>query len=145
VKALTIALVALTALTGCAKADLYHLAIGTVELKVELADTEESRARGLMFRESVAEDQGMLFVFDQSEPRAFYMRNTSVPLSIAYVDERLIIRGIHEMEPFSLESVLSRNPAMYALEVNQGAFAQWGISVGDRLEFSDELWRRIRK
>jgi uncharacterized protein len=145
VKTLIVTLIAVAVVSGCAKADLYPITIGSVEIEVEVVDTEETRARGLMFRESVSENEGMLFVFEQSEPRAFYMKNTSVPLSIAYIDDRLIIRSIHDMQPFSLETVLSGSPAKYALEVNQGAFATWGVSVGDRLIFSDELRQRIRQ
>jgi len=130
---------------GCANDGLYHLSIGSVQLQVEVADTAETRTQGLMFRESISETEGMLFVFDSAEPRAFYMRNTGVPLSIAYIDERLVIREIHDMEPYSLESVPSRNPAMYALEVNQGAFRRLGIVAGDRLILSDPLAERILK
>ena len=144
-RSLFFALVVAAGLSGCADGDLYRLSIGSIQLDIEIADTEETRARGLMFRESVPESQGMLFVFEESAVRAFYMRNTSVPLSIAYVDERLVIREIHDMEPFSLESVFSRNPAMYALEVNQGAFGRWDISVGDRLTLSDALADRVLK
>ena len=144
-KALFVTMLAVAAMVGCGDADLYGLTIASVQLEVEVADTEESRARGLMYRESVPETRGMLFVFDEPAPRAFYMRNTSVPLSIAYIDERLVIRGIHDMEPFSLESVASRGAAMYALEVNRDAFDTWGVTVGDRLILSNELARRILK
>lgn len=139
------ALLVIAGMSGCADGDLYRLSIGSTELDIEVADTEETRAQGLMFRESVPESQGMLFVFEESAVRAFYMRNTSVPLSIAYIDERLVIREIHDMESSSLERVFSRNPVMYALEVNQGAFERWGISVGDRLMLSDALENRILK
>lgn len=144
-RSLFFAFVVVASVSGCADGDLYRLSIGSIQLDIEIADTEETRARGLMFRESIPESQGMLFVFEESSVRAFYMRNTSVPLSIAYIDERLVIREIHDMEPFSLESVVSRNPAMYALEVNQGAFGRWGVSVGDRLTLSGALADRILK
>ena len=142
-KSIVIFLFVAAALSGCTDAELYRLSIESTELHVEVVDTEETRARGLMFRESLPETQGMLFVFEEAAPRAFYMRNTSIPLSIAYIDERLIIREIHEMEPFSQENVLSRSPAMYALEVNQGSFGRWGVSIGDRLVLSDALADRI--
>lgn len=142
-KRVLIGLVATLLLGACETEDIFPLTIGAAELEVEVVDTPEARARGLMFRESLPEDRGMLFVFERSEPRAFYMRNTEIPLSIAYIDDRRVIREMHDMEPFSLESVPSRYPAMYALEVNQGAFDRLGIRVGDRLEFSDELTERI--
>ncbi len=144
-RSLFVALVVVAGMSGCADGNLYRLSIGFIQLDIEIADTEETRVRGLMFRESIPESQGMLFVFEESSVRAFYMRNTTVPLSIAYIDERLVIREIYDMEPFSPESVFSRNPVMYALEVNQGAFGRWGISVGDRLTLSDALADRILK
>lgn len=144
-KGISLALLVAVAMSSCADGGLYRLTIQSTRLSVEVVDTDETRARGLMFRESLPETQGMLFVFDEAAPRAFYMRNTSVPLSIAYIDERLVIREIYDMDPFSLENVLSRNPAMYALEVNQGAFERWSISAGDRLVLSDPLSDRIGK
>lgn len=144
-RSLFVALVVVAGMSGCADGNLYRLSIGFIQLDIEIADTEETRVRGLMFRESIPESQGMLFVFEESSVRAFYMRNTTVPLSIAYIDERLVIREIHDMQPFSPESVFSRNPVMYALEVNHGAFGRWGISAGDRLTLSDALADRILK
>lgn len=129
--------------TGCTATDLYDITVGDVELEVEVVDTQETRGRGLMFRDSLPETQAMLFVFQDYEIRAFYMKNTSIPLSIAYIDDLLVIREIHDMEPFSLESIFSARPAKYALEVNQGAFTRLGISVGDRLIPSRALERRI--
>ena len=142
-KSILISLFVAAALGGCTNADLYRLTIESTKLRVEVVDTELTRARGLMLRESLPEREGMLFVFEEAAPRAFYMRNTSIPLSIAYIDERLIIREIHDMEPFSPEDVLSRTPAMYALEVNQGSFGRWGVSIGDRLVLSNALADRI--
>lgn len=130
-------------LFGCAGEDLYRLTVGPAVIAVEVADTPQARARGLMFRENLPADQGMLFVFDDSAPRAFYMKNTSIPLSIAYIDERLVVREIYDMEPFSLETVPSRGGVRYALEVNQGAFAAWGVTVGDRVSVSGGLASRI--
>ena len=130
-------------LVACAGEDFYELSVGGVPIQVEVADTSESRARGLMFREELPENRGMLFVFDALGIRAFYMRNTSIPLSIAYIDERLVIREIHDMDPFSEESIFSSVPVRFALEVNQGAFSQWGITPGDRLVPSAELANRL--
>ena len=134
---------AVLCLTGCSGDELFDLAVGAVELQVEVVDTEETRAQGLMFRESMPLTHGMLFAFDAAEPRAFYMKNTSIPLSIAYIDARLIIREIHDMEPFSLETIWSSSPAQYALEMNQGSFDRLGMAVGDRLTLSDELADRL--
>lgn len=138
-------LLAVLSVAGCSGDDTFDLAVGDARLTVEVVDTPESRAQGLMFREELPEDHGMLFVFEDAAIRAFYMRNTSIPLSIAYADERLVIVDIHDMEAFSEENVISRAPAMYALEVNQGSFRRWGVKPGDRLVLSSELSRRINR
>lgn len=131
-------------LGACAgAAERYELAAGGTVLEVEVADDPESRARGLMGRTELGETEGMLFVFESSEPRSFWMKDTPLPLSIAYIDERWTIREIHDMEPRSLEPVPSRFPARYALEVNQGAFERLGIEPGDRIVASPELRERI--
>jgi hypothetical protein len=81
----------------------------------------------------------MLFVFPEEEPRSFWMRNTSIPLSIAYIDADGAVVGIHRMTPYSEEPVPSRAPAKYALEVNQGEFAANGVQAGDRVELPSGL------
>ncbi len=105
-----------------------------VPVMVEIADTNAERQRGLMERDELAEDAGMLFVFDREEPRSFWMRNTRIPLSIAYIDAEGRIVDIKDMEPFDETPVPSAEPAQYALEVNQGFFAEQGIEVGDVAE-----------
>jgi len=136
----------LAAISGCSEGlETYELSIGDSEFRVEVVDTPETRARGLMEREDLAADAGMLFVFESSEPRSFWMKNTLIPLSIAYIDHNLIIREIYDMQPLSTVPVLSRNSARYALEVNRGAFDASGITVGDRIDFSRALRRRIEQ
>ena len=107
-----------------------------VEVEVEVADTRTEQARGLMERTELAENAGMLFVFDREEPRSFWLRNTLIPLSIAYIDAEGRIVDIQDMEP--LDDVppgyVSAEPAQYALEVNKGFFAERGIQVGDTVE-----------
>ncbi|MGH3087955.1 MAG: DUF192 domain-containing protein [Rubrobacteraceae bacterium] len=107
---------------------------GTVEIKVETADDDAERAQGLMFRESLGEECGMLFVFDRERSLSFWMRNTYVPLSIAYIDADGRIVSIHDMEPLDETSVPSEDPAQYALEVNQSFFEERRVEVGDRVE-----------
>ncbi len=138
-------LVAVSALlTGCADAtERYVVTIAGEELLVEIADTPETRQRGLMHRTELEERHGMLFVFEESAMRTFWMRDTPLPLSIAYIDERWVIREIHDMEPLSLEPVPSREPARYALEVNRDAFSRLGIRPGHRLILSEELRSRL--
>ncbi len=107
------------------------------ELTVELARTAEERSRGLMFREELPEDQGMLFVFPNDTTTGFWMRDTSIPLSIAFIAADGMILDVQEMEPLS--PVLHRPPNTYryALEVNQGWFGRHGLGTGDRLELPE--------
>lgn len=133
----------LLVLMGACATDRYDLSIEGHQFTVELADTPELRQRGLMDRRTLDPMAGMLFVFPESALRSFWMKDTLIPLSIAYIDERLTIREIHDMEPLSLVPVPSRFPAMFALEVNQGVFEQLGIGPGDRLRPSPALARRL--
>ncbi len=104
------------------------------EVEVEIADERTEQQRGLMERTELAEDAGMLFVFERDEPRSFWMRNTLIPLSIAYIAESGRIVDIQDMQPLDETSHPSAEPARYALEVNQGFFAERGIEAGDEVE-----------
>lgn len=104
------------------------------EVQVEIADDRAEQQRGLMERTELAEDAGMLFVFDREEPRSFWMRNTLIPLSIAYIASDGRIVDIQDMQPLDETSHPSAEPAQYALEVNQGFFAERGIEVGNEVE-----------
>jgi uncharacterized protein len=108
----------------------------SVLIDVEVAETPEQRRFGLMFRESLGERSGMVFLFFETTSGAFWMKNTVIPLSIAFFDGDGIIRAILDMEPCKEESCrLYYPPVSYtgALEVNQGAFDDWNVSVGDRI------------
>lgn len=105
------------------------------EVTVETADTLESQEKGLMGRESLDENRGMLFVYDRDAKKSFWMKNTTIPLSIAYIAADGTIREIYDMEPLSTRTVDSRYSVRYALEVNQGAFERHGINAGDKVEF----------
>lgn len=111
------------------------LRINQWEITVEIADTQETQEKGLMWRESMAEDHGMLFVYDRDSKKSFWMKNTKIPLSIAYIAADGTIREIYDMEPLSTRIVDSRYSVRYALEVNQGAFERHGIKTGDKIEF----------
>ena len=87
-----------------------------------------------MYRDRLGEREGMLFVFDREQMLTFWMRNTPLPLSIAFIDARGVIVHITDMAPFSEAPVSSRFPARFALEVNRGAFARAGVAVGDLVE-----------
>lgn len=121
--------------------DIEPLTINTsggerVELRVEIADDFGEDAQGLMFRKSLGEDCGMLFVYDHEETLSFWMRNTYIPLSIAYINSDGEIIDLQDMKPLDDEppSYVSAEPAQYALEVNQGFFRENGVEVGDQVE-----------
>ena len=100
-------------------------------LTVELCADPESRARGLMFRRTIADNAGMLFVFPSPRPLSFWMRNTFVPLSIAFLDGGGRILNIEAMAPFDEAGHRSAGEAAYALEVPLGWFEQHAIEAGD--------------
>ena len=110
-----------------------RMRVGNHEITVEVAADAGSRRRGLMFRESLPEDHGMLFIFPHEQPLAFWMKNTPLPLSIAYADDEGRIVRIADMQPFELTRVTSGAPARYALEMSQGWFARKGVVAGDLL------------
>ncbi|OGF47502.1 MAG: hypothetical protein A2452_02795 [Candidatus Firestonebacteria bacterium RIFOXYC2_FULL_39_67] len=101
------------------------------KLFVEVADTEEKRIAGLMFREKLEGNSGMLFVFEKSAKTSFWMFNTTIPLSIAFIDEKGIILNIEDMKPKDLTPVSSKYKVLYALEVNKGWFEANDIKIGD--------------
>ena len=96
----------------------------------EVAATADERAEGLMYRDDVPDGTGMLFVFQDNQPRAFWMANTYVPLDIAYMNPSYRIVDIIAMDPLVTDSYPSSQPSMFALEVRQGWFAENGIAVG---------------
>jgi hypothetical protein len=102
-------------------------------IQAEVANTFSSRAQGLMFRKSLGANRGMLFVFAEVERQCMWMRNTYVPLSVAFLDERGVILNIADMRPQTEDSHCSRAPARFALEVNQGWFAAKGIKPGAKI------------
>ena len=108
-------------------------------LLAERADSPEKREKGLMYRSSLAEDEGMIFYFEQSGRQTFWMRNTLIPLTIIFVNEDLTIVDIQDMTPCVGQNAelcrtyTSRNVAKYAIEVNQGYTARHRIAVGDRV------------
>jgi uncharacterized membrane protein (UPF0127 family) len=107
-----------------------------VTVHVEVADTQAERARGLMGRRELQDDAGMVFVFPTDSTSAFWMKDTLIPLSIAFYDERGTIVRILDMEPCTRDPCVLYDPeASYrgALEVNRGAFERWGVREGDVL------------
>ncbi|MCH6555639.1 MAG: DUF192 domain-containing protein [Chloroflexi bacterium] len=109
------------------------------ELTVELARTPAERRRGLMSREELQEDGGMLFVFPQDTTTGFWMKDTLIPLSIAFIAEDGAILDVQDMEALSEERHRPPQPYRYALEVNQGWFQEHGLGPGDRVEIPDSV------
>src|SRR5258708_2382448 len=110
------------------------LKINDQQILVEVANKPATRSAGLMFRKEMDQNVGMLFVFPDSEPRAFWMKNTFIPLSIAFADENGKILNILEMPPQTEENFSSKGPAKFALEMNAAWFAKHGIGAGDSIE-----------
>ncbi len=115
------------------------LRIGEHTLQCEVARTEEEQARGLMFRENLPEEYGMLFIYESDRRLSYWMKDTGIPLSIAYISSDGTIKEIYDLKPFSQKEVLSRYSVRYALEVNQGYFESRNIKPGDRVELPGGL------
>jgi uncharacterized membrane protein (UPF0127 family) len=107
-----------------------------VKVRVEIADNASEHARGLMYRTTLAENRGMFFIFEGEQKPFFWMKNTLIPLSIAFIGSEGRIVDIQDMKPLDDDppSYVSARPAQYALEVNQGFFEERGVEVGDRAE-----------
>ena len=114
-----------------AQLPLGWLTVDGHRISVELARRPAEQSRGLMFRTSLPPDHGMLFLFSVDEVQTFWMRNTKIPLSIAYADKSGRIVRIADMEPLDDRPVSSIVPARYALEMNRGWFAAHGVVAGD--------------
>lgn len=110
--------------------DRAWVVFGADTVVAEVARSPQERAEGLMYRDDVPDGTGMLFVFEDSQIRSFWMANTYVPLDIAYMDSSYRILDIVQMEPLVTDGYPSSGPAMFALEVPQGWFAAHGISEG---------------
>ena len=105
--------------------------LDSVEITAELAQTEAERTQGLMYRKNLPDGEGMLFIFDRDQQLSFWMKNTLIPLSIAFIASDGRIVDIKDMQPRDLNSVKSSRSVRYALEVPQGWFSRAGIKPGD--------------
>jgi uncharacterized protein len=110
---------------------------GGAPVLAEIARTEVERERGLMFRTSLEDGKGMLFIFDQDERLSFWMKNTRIPLSLAYISSDGTIQQIVELEPESLAPVQAERSVRYALEAPKLWFGRAGVRVGDRVRLAD--------
>ena len=106
------------------------------EIWVEVARTPEERSLGLMGRKHLGKDEGMLFIFEAEGFHSFWMKNTFIPLSIAFIDRDGRIVWMTDLKPLTLDSHVPPKPILYALEMNKGWFSSHGVKVGDIVRFS---------
>ncbi|MET7028213.1 DUF192 domain-containing protein [Sediminicola luteus] len=105
-------------------------------LSIEIAESEYETATGLMYRKSMKEEQGMLFIFPDVAMHSFYMKNTEIPLDLIFIDENLkIVSFQKEAKPYDETSLSSQVPIKYVLEINAGLVDRWGLAVGDRITY----------
>ncbi len=125
-------------LSAVSEQTYFPISIDGHELQLQLALTSAEQKKGLMYREKLPEDHGMLFLFDYPDQRSFWMRNTSIPLDIAYFDGNGRLKEIHPLYPFDDTSVMSRcHEILMAVETNQEWFAQKGIKTGALIDLED--------
>jgi len=109
------------------------LEAGMYRIDAQIASTDVQRQIGLMFRPSMPQHEGMLFVFEQSSAQCFWMKNTLIPLSAAFIDQDGTIANIEDMKPQTTDSHCSKRPVPFVLEMNQGWFAKKGLKEGSKL------------
>jgi uncharacterized membrane protein (UPF0127 family) len=139
-----LALFASCGFSACAGASQPWVEVGGQRYAIELADDDAERARGLMFRDAMANDHGMLFIHDAEEPQAYWMKNTRIPLDILYFDaSRKLVAQQRDVPPCSLgdacPSYPSDAPARYVLELNAGEAARLGLKDGAEMKFSRDI------
>lgn len=108
-------------------------------LDIEIADDEYKTQTGLMYRHSMDKDQGMLFIFPDSQPRSFFMKNTEFALDIIYFNsEKRVVSIQKNAKPYDQTSLPSEEPAQYVLEINAGLSDKWNLKKGDKFQFNRE-------
>ncbi|HHW4680575.1 MAG TPA: DUF192 domain-containing protein [Xylella taiwanensis] len=140
----TLTVLSLLLPSSYARADGRWVNLGGQRYQVELAQTEESRAHGLMFRTKMAADHGMLFIHDRQEPQAYWMKNTEIALDILYFDEQgKLVSQQRNVPPCSAGDACppypSRVPARYVLELNAGQAARLDLKDGTELVFGPDI------
>jgi uncharacterized membrane protein (UPF0127 family) len=139
VKKTAVLFAALLAAAAHAQLPAVDLAAGMHLIRAEVADGMSTRATGLMHRKSMAQNAGMVFVFAENAAHCMWMKNTLIPLSVAFIDEAGAIINIADMQPHSEQSHCAARPARYALEMNKGWFTQRGIKPGAKLRGLEKL------
>ncbi|MCF6336257.1 MAG: DUF192 domain-containing protein [Spirochaetales bacterium] len=135
-----IAMVFIILFSGCSdKKETVSITVGKNTYQVEVARTREEQTEGLMFRESIKPNEGMIFIYNEDRKLSFWMKNTFIPLSIAYISKDGIIKEIYSMNPESLIPVKSIHSVRYAMELPLGAFEKSGAGVGDTIILPAEI------
>ena len=119
---------------GQAKLPVIRINAGIYNIQAEVAQTPDQREIGLMFRKTMATSDGMLFAFEEPGTQCFWMKNTLLPLSVAFVADDGTIVNIDDMKPLTLDGHCSAKPVRFVLEMNQGWFAKRGIKAGEKLQ-----------
>jgi len=130
---LFLVLIALISLACGEPVERINITIGSEDFRVEVARTPEQRQKGLMFRKNLEAGEGMLFVYTADQYLAFWMKDTHIPLSIAFLAKNGEILQIEDLKPLSLRTVRSRRSARYALEVPQGTFRDLDVEPGHKI------------
>jgi uncharacterized protein len=130
---LSLLMSAAVAQSGPQKLPSIRLNAGIHNIQAEVARSPEERSTGLMFRNAMAANEGMLFAFDEAAQQCFWMKNTLLPLAIAFIGDDGSIVNIDQMKPQTLQSHCSEKPVRYVLEMNDGWFAKRGIKAGSKL------------
>lgn len=123
---------------------LTELSIGMYRIEAEVAATQENRMVGLMQRRSMPANHGMLFVFTEQQRHCMWMRNTLLPLSVAFLDEQGRILNVEDMQPQTEDNHCAAKPARFALEMNLGWFKQKGLAAGTKINGVERLAAQAR-
>jgi len=135
---MSVAMLALLVLGACSSGDsrlVLHTAKGDFAFTVEIADTNEERAKGLMFRNELAPDAGMLFDYGKEQEASFWMQNTLIPLDMIFIGTDGVVKNIHvNAKPLDTTAIPSGAPVQFVLEIPGGRSKEIGLAVGDRME-----------
>ena len=136
IAALAVALTSTLAMAQDAPQELptIRLSSGMHVLQVQVAQTPEQQQIGLMFRKTMGTNEGMLFIFDEPRQQCFWMKNTLLPLSVAFIDDSGVVANIDDMKPQTLDSHCSTKPVRYVLEMNVGWYDKRGIKAGSKFQ-----------
>ena len=130
---LAVVAAAVPAQDGPQKLPAIHLNAGMHIIQAEVARTPEQRGIGLMFRKAMGANEGMLFAFEEASEQCFWMKNTLLPLSVAFIADDGSVVNLDDMKPLTLDGHCSKKPVRYVLEMNDGWFAKRGIKAGSKI------------